>query len=236
MGLERLDKLIAAQGGRSRRDVKELAARGRILVDGKVEREMSRKVDPDVAQIAVDGVEIALKKHLYLLLNKPTGYVSSTEDRDGPSVLELVPPQLMRRGLFPAGRLDKDTTGLMIITDDGQLAHRILAPRRHVKKRYRVTLDGPVTAEMVSRFAEGIELSEGMCKPAELIIESEFVAMVTLTEGRYHQIKRMFACFGVSVTALHRVAMGNLQLPDDLPPGELRELTEDEWMALQELV
>lgn len=235
--MERLDKLIASQGGEaslSRKEVKALIARGRVTVDGERAKSAEQKVDPETAVIAIDGVQLLLKKNLYLLLNKPQGYVSSTDGGDGPTVLELVPPALSRRGLFPAGRLDKDTTGLMLITDDGQLAHRILSPKRHVKKRYLVTLDVPPTGEMAKRFAEGVPLSDGVCKPAELAIVGDCTALVTLTEGRYHQIKRMFASCGATVVGLHRVAIGNLSLPDDLPEGAVREATEKELAELEE--
>ena len=235
--MERLDKLIASQGGAnslSRKEVKALIARGRVTVDGIPAKSAEQKVDPDKAAIAVDGVPLTLKRNLYLLLNKPKGYVSSTDGGDGPTVLELVPPELSRRGLFPAGRLDKDTTGLMLLTDDGQLAHRILSPNRHVKKRYLVTLDVPPTEEMANRFAEGVPLSDGVCKPAELSIAGDNTALVTLTEGRYHQIKRMFGYCGATVVGLHRVAMGNLSLPDDLPEGSIREATPEELAAIEE--
>lgn len=235
--MERLDKLIAAQGGAnafSRKEVKALIARGQVTVNGAPAKSAEQKVDPDAVVIAIDGVPLTLKKNLYLLLNKPKGYVSSTDGGDGPTVLELVPPALFRRGLFPAGRLDKDTTGLMLLTDDGQLAHRILSPKRHVRKRYLVTLDVSLTEEMAKRFAAGIPLSDGVCKPAELSIVGEHTALVTLTEGRYHQIKRMFGCCGATVVGLHRVAIGNLSLPDDLPEGAIREATAEELAALEE--
>lgn len=235
--MERLDKLIASQGGEaslSRKEVKTLIARGRVTVNGERAKSAEQKVDPETAEIAIDGVPLTWKKNLYLLLNKPKGYVSSTDGGDGPTVLELVPPALFRRGLFPAGRLDKDTTGLMLLTDDGQLAHRILAPKRHVKKRYLVTLDIPPTEEMAKRFTEGIPLSDGICKPAELAIVGDNIALVTLTEGRYHQIKRMFAFCGATVVGLHRVAIGNLSLPEDLSEGAIREATAEELAALEE--
>ena len=158
--MERLDKLIASQGKYSRKDVKQLVARRRVTVDGAVVKSADVKIDEAKAVIAIDGVPLVIKKHLYLLLNKPRGYVSSTEGHDGAYVLELVPRELYRDGLFPAGRLDKDTTGMMVITDDGQMAHRILAPKKHVKKKYLVTLDIPPTEEMVNRFKEGISLSQ----------------------------------------------------------------------------
>lgn len=233
--MERLDKLIASQGKYSRKEVKALIARRRVTVDGVTAKASEQKVDADQNVIAIDGMPITIKKQLYLLLNKPRGYVSSTEDSDGVSVLELVPRELFRQGLFPAGRLDKDTTGMMVITDDGQMAHRILAPKKHVKKRYLVTLDIPPTQEMQTRFAEGISLVEGLTKPATLEIVGETQALVTLTEGRYHQIKRMFSACGAAVTALHRVSMGNLTMPDDLAEGQVRELTAEELLLLEEI-
>ena len=233
--MERLDKLIASQGKYSRREVKTLIARRRVTVDGVPAKAPEQKADADTNVIAIDGVPLTIKKHLYLLLNKPRGYVSSTEDNDGACVLELVPEELFRQGLFPAGRLDKDTTGMMVITDDGQMAHRILAPKKHVKKRYLVTLDVPPTQEMQARFAQGIELVEGLTKPAVLEIVGTNQALVTLTEGRYHQIKRMFGSCGALVTALHRVGMGDLDLPADLAEGQVRELTAAELKKLEEI-
>ena len=181
----------------------------------------------------LDGKPFVVKKQIYLMLNKPKGYVSATEDKKQQTVLELVSPALKGRDLFPAGRLDKDTTGLMIITDDGVLAHNILSPKKHVQKIYRVELDIPVTEEMQKGFAEGVELNDGICKDAKLTILGEKTAEVTLREGRYHQIKRMFGCFGAKVVELHRIAMGELFLPDDLPEGECRELTEEDLQKLQ---
>ena len=233
--MERLDKLIASQGKYSRKEVKALISHRRVTVDGAPARAPEQKVDESTAVIAIDGVPLQIKKNLYLLLNRPAGYVSSTEDHDGACVLELVPEELYRVGLFPAGRLDKDTTGMMVITDDGQFAHRILAPKKHVKKQYRVTIDIPVTTEMAVRFAEGISLVEGLTKPALLEQVGTHVANVTLTEGRYHQIKRMFSACGATVVGLHRIAMGNLSLPQDLPVGEMRELTPEELLLIEEL-
>ena len=144
-----------------------------------------------------------------------------------------MPQAYKGRELFPAGRLDKDTTGLMLLTDDGVLAHNILSPRKHVQKVYRVELDIPVTKEMQEGFAAGVELNDGACKAAKLVILGEKTAEVTLQEGRYHQIKRMFGCFGAKVVSLHRLAMGNLYLPADLPEGACRELTAEELNQLQ---
>lgn len=233
MAMERIDKIIASQGLYSRSDVKYMVNRKRITIDGKVVTSASQKADVDKNEIMLDGKPFVVKKQIYLMLNKPKGYVSATEDKKQQTVLELLPPALKGRDLFPAGRLDKDTTGLMIITDDGVLAHNILSPKKHVQKIYRVELDIPVTEEMQKGFAEGVELNDGVCKDAKLVITGEKTAEVTLREGRYHQIKRMFGCYGAKVVELHRLAMGELYLPDDLPVGECRELTEEDLVKLQ---
>ena len=231
--MERLDKVISNQTGYSRKDIKELIRKKRVTVNNEIAAKPELKVDPAIDRISVDGQEISVQKFVYLMLNKPKGYVSATEDKKQQTVLELVPAELKGRDLFPAGRLDKDTTGLMIITDDGMLAHNILSPKKHVQKIYRVELDIPVTEEMQKGFAEGVELNDGVCKDAKLVILGEKTAEVTLREGRYHQIKRMFGCYGAKVVELHRLAMGELYLPDDLPEGECRELTEEDLQKLQ---
>lgn len=232
--MERIDKIIASQGQYSRKEVKALIAKGRIAVDGRVVSSSSEKADPLTTRISIDGKSLAFKRNLYLMLHKPKGYVSATEDRDHPTVLELVPQEYRGRNLFPAGRLDRDTTGLMIITDDGVLAHNILAPKKHVPKLYHVELDIPVTEEMRLGFSEGVMLNDGVSKAADLIKTGEKTAEVTLREGRYHQIKRMFGCFGAEVVELKRLGMGRLTLPEDLAEGECREMSEEELALLQE--
>lgn len=232
--MERIDKIIASQGKYSRSEVKTLIAKKRVTVNGEVIKSSSVKADPNSDLIVVNGQELNFKKFVYIMLNKPKGYVSATEDREHQTVLELVPEEFEGRDLFPAGRLDRDTTGLMIITDDGQMAHNILSPKKHVQKVYHVELDIPVTEEMAQGFEDGIELNDGVCKEAFLEITGEKTCFVTLKEGRYHQIKRMFGCFGAKVVELHRVAMGNLHLPENLEVGESRELTEAELKLLQQ--
>ena len=191
------------------------------------------KSDKNNSKIVINGEELEFKEHLYLMLNKPKGYVSATEDRRDKTVLDLVPEKLYRDSLFPAGRLDKDTTGLMIITDDGELAHNILSPKKHIKKIYEVALDIPVTEKMVEKFANGIKLNDGECKSAILEITGEKTCKVTITEGRYHQIKRMFGCCKAKVVELNRICMGNLFLPENLKLGECRELLAEELALLQ---
>ena len=231
--MERIDKIIASQGQYSRKEVKALIAKGRIAVDGRIVSSSSEKADPMTMLLTVDGKPLEFKRNLYLVLNKPKGYVSATEDRDHPTVLDLVPQEYRGRDLFPAGRLDRDTTGLMIITDDGALAHNILAPKKHVPKLYHVEIDIPVTEEMRLGFSEGVMLNDGVCKAADLIKTGEKTAEVTLREGRYHQIKRMFGCFGAEVLELKRLGMGRLTLPEDLAEGECREMSEEELALLQ---
>lgn len=211
----------------SRKDAKTAVSHGKVTVNGAVVKLSDHKVS-ESDEIFLGGNKISKNKHIYIVLNKPQGYVSATEDESQHTVLELVPPELFRKGLFPAGRLDKDTTGLMIITDDGDFAHRILSPKKHVRKSYAVTLDIPVTAEMKEAFEKGVALSDGVCKPAGLAFGGKYECTVTLFEGRYHQIKRMFGCFGAKVTALKRISIGGFSLPENLPEGQCRELDESE--------
>lgn len=234
--MERLDKIIAKQGKYSRKEVKKLVCAGRISIDGEKINKSDIKIDFNKTKIQIDGIEIKIKNDIYLILNKPKGYISATEDKKDKTVLDLVPEKLFHKSLFPAGRLDKDTTGLMILTNDGNFAHNILTPKKHIKKAYKVEIDVKMTEEMVKAFESGVMLNDGVCKPSKLEIIGENIGIVTLTEGRYHQIKRMFGCFAAKVINLHRISMGNLKLPEDLKPGECRELTEEELKKLQEKI
>lgn len=230
--MERIDKIIATQTEYSRKDVKKMISQKKIEVDGKIIKSADEKID-EKAVVKINGKELHIQKYVYLILNKPKGYISATEDKSMQTVLELVPEKYQHRELFPAGRLDKDTTGMMIITDDGKFAHNILSPKKHIKKRYNVTIDIPVTQEMVVGFKSGIELNDGECKSALLEITGIYTADVTLTEGRYHQIKRMFGCYGAKVVELNRVQMGELILPEDIEIGKCREMTIEEIEKLQ---
>lgn len=232
--MERLDKIISSQLGYSRKEVKELIKRKRVLVNNQLVDISDYKINPETDIVSVDNQELTIKKYLYLILNKPKGYVSATTDNKDRTVLDLVPQEYLHRNLFPAGRLDKDTTGLMIITDDGNFAHEILSPKKHIKKKYNVTIDIPITLEMVDGFRKGVNLSDGECKSAKLEITGKYTAIVTLTEGRYHQIKRMFGCFKAKVIELERISMGNLTLPANIKLGECRELTEEELKMIKE--
>ncbi len=226
--MERIDKVISNQTGYSRKEVKELVRAKRVKVNDQLVLKSDEKVDLEKDHLFLDERELIIQKYVYLILNKPKGYVSATEDKNDLTVLELVPDEYRHRNLFPAGRLDKDTTGMMIITDDGEFAHEILAPKKHVTKTYLVTVDIPLTKEMQEGFLQGVELIDGVCKTSTLEILDEYHAKVILTEGRYHQIKRMFGVYKAKVLELKRVSMGNLFLPDDLEEGQCRELTEEE--------
>lgn len=227
--MERLDKIIASQTEYSRKDVKKLILQKRVKLNDKIINKSDIKINEEKDIIKIGDNDIIVKKYVYLILNKPKGYISATEDKTQKTVLELVPKEFSHRNLFPAGRLDKDTTGLMIITDDGEFVHNILAPKKHVPKTYEVTIDIPVTKQMQEGFENGVNLNDGICKKARLEITGEYTATVILTEGRYHQIKRMFGCFGAKVVSLNRICMGNLRIPDDLKLGECRELTKKEF-------
>lgn len=234
--MERIDKIIVSQTKYSRKEVKELVHQKRVTVNGETILKSDVKVDSQQDKIKIDGNEITIKKYVYLMLNKPKGYISATEDKTMQTVLELVPKEYQHRNLFPAGRLDKDTTGLMIITDDGEFAHNILSPKKHVKKLYDVKIDVEITEEMAEGFKNGVVLNDGECKSALLEITGHNTGLVTLIEGRYHQIKRMFGCYGAKVIELKRIGMGNLTLPEDLRIGQCRELTENELEKVKENV
>ena len=239
MELQRLDKIIASAGRCSRREAKLLARQGRILVDGRVVRDTAEKVDPEGAEIAVDGEILTYRRYTWVMLHKPAGYLSATEDGRGATVLDLLPEDLRRRELFPVGRLDKDTEGLLLLTNDGQQAHNLLSPRHHVKKVYYVRTQGCLGPEDCDAFAEGMTLADGLqCLPAGLEILSageESEALVTLWEGKFHQIKRMLAQRCKPVIYLKRLQMGNLTLDPALAPGEFRFLTEQEETKLMEI-
>ena len=234
--MERIDKVISSQSNFSRKEVRKMILKKRVTVDGEIVDKYDTKIDQSRVVIAIDGKDIDLKKNIYLILNKPKGYISATEDKSQRTVLELVPEEFKERELVPAGRLDKDTTGLMLITNDGVMAHNILSPRKHIKKIYEVTIDVDMTEEMVKGFKSGIKLSDAECKSAELNITGKSLGIVTIREGRYHQIKRMFGCYGAKVLELNRIGMGNLNLPKELKLGECRELTENELERLQEKI
>lgn len=235
--MERIDKIIASQGKYSRSEVKKLVRDGRVTLDGKAVKSSDIKADPDKSCIAIDGKSIGYKKHLYIMLNKPQGVVSATEDTDHKTVIDLVPKELKRDGLFPAGRLDGDTVGFVLITDDGDFAHRILSPKNHIMKTYHATLQRPVTQEDIDAFRNGIELKDGtLCLEAQVrpLEGDEPMAEIKICEGKYHQVKRMFAALGNKVVFLRRVKMGKLSLDESLGEGQCREITAEELRLIQE--
>lgn len=240
MGAQRLDKIIASTGRWSRREAKELARRGLVTVDGASVCSVEEKFDPETVEILVNGEALRYRRYTWIMLNKPAGYLSATEDGRGETVLDLLPRELQRQGLFPVGRLDKDTEGLLLLTNEGVLAHALLSPKRHVDKVYYARTAGRLTEEDCRAFAAGMSLGDGLrCLPARLEILSageESEARVTLREGKFHQVKRMLAARGKPVTYLERVQMGGLLLDRGLPRGTFRFLTEEEVARLRALV
>lgn len=231
--LKRIDRILSEQTNYSRKEIKKLVAKGLVLVNGSFVRKSDEKYDEDNISIKINGEDISVNKHFYLLLNKPKGYVSTTVSDSDKTVIALVPDKYKTRTLFPAGRLDKDTTGLMLITDDGVFAHNILSPKKHIKKIYEVVIDKDVSDEMVYGFRDGVKLNDGECKSALLEKVDTNKCLVTLTEGRYHQIKRMFGCYKAKVLELKRICMGELYLPSDLGVGEVREVSDEELLKIQ---
>ena len=232
----RLDKFISDMGLASRRECATLAKRGQILVDGKAVKQPSEHIDPERQTVTFCGRVIEYARFTYVMLNKPTGYVSATEDGNFPVVTELLPDELRRRDLFPAGRLDKDTTGLMILTNDGVLAHALLSPKRHVEKLYRFRCAEPMREGSEEYFSTGATLADGYeCKSATLVCDPDRLGgTITLTEGKYHQIKRMVASSGFNkVTELSRLSFGGIELDPALAPGEWRPLTDSEIVHLR---
>lgn len=228
--IKRLDGFLSSQLGITRSEAKELIKKHVVTVNGKEGKLYDMKIDPENDSVCVRGEEIDYRKNIYIMLNKPQGVVCSTKDGLSKTVLELLPPELRRAGLFPAGRLDKDTEGFVLITDDGALAHNILSPRRHVEKVYFARLEKPATQEDVRAFESGLEIDGGdICKPAKLEILSDCCdVMITLHEGMYHQIKRMAYARGNKVLYLKRISIGNLALDENLLPGECREILHKE--------
>ena len=237
MEQQRLDKIIASTGEFSRREVKELIRHGRVLVDGVPARSAQEKADPETSEITVNGVPLTYRRFTWVMLNKPAGYLSATEDGRGATVLDLLPEALRKQNLFPVGRLDKDTEGLLLLTNEGSLAHDLLSPRHHVDKEYYVRVTGRLTVEDCRAFAAGMTLEDGLqCRPAELEILSageESEAHVTLREGKFHQIKRMLAQRGKPVVYLERIRMAGLRLDPSLSRGNWRFLTNQEVEELR---
>ena len=231
--MERLDKLLAGTGKWSRREVKALVRQGLVRVDGRLAASAEDKLDPAAAIVTVAGETISLCRFTYVMLHKPAGVLTATEYRKQPTVLDLLPPELRRIGLAPVGRLDKDTEGLLLLTNDGELAHRLLSPKYHVEKRYLARVDGELSAADAEAFARGMTLGDGLeCLPAGLEVLPDRVCIVTLREGKFHQVKRMLAARGAPVLYLKRLSMGPLTLDDSLAAGGYRLLRAEEILAL----
>lgn len=234
----RLDKLLANMGYGSRKDVKQLLRSGGVSVNGDAARDGKLHVDPEKDVVMVRGEEVVYREYIYLMMNKPGGVISATEDARERTVLDLLDEDAALFEPFPVGRLDKDTEGLLLLTNDGQLAHRLLSPKKHVPKTYFAVIEGEVNEEDCTAFRRGVELDDGyVTKPGELKVLSAGVRShieLTITEGKFHQVKRMFRSVGKRVVFLKRISMGPLQLDESLPPGEYRELTEQELNMLNE--
>ncbi len=232
----RLDKFLGITGCVSRADAKKMIRKGSVAVNGQAVRSADFKIDPEADSVFFCGKPLIYRKYTYILLNKPEGVVSATEDGRDRTVLDLLPDDMRKEGLFPCGRLDKNTLGLMLITDNGDLAHRLLAPKSHVEKQYYFRSEFPISKEAASRFEGGVVLEDGYeTKPAKIFLEENGDSgIITLVEGKYHQIKRMLEALDNKIVYLERVRFGPLVLDGSLERGEWRYLTEDEISALED--
>lgn len=234
---QRLDKILANFGYGTRREVKQLVKDGLVMVDGVKAKDAGMQVDPENSTIDIKGQRLNYRRFIYLMMNKPAGVISATWDNRHKTVVDLLPVEYRIFNLFPAGRLDIDTEGLVLMTNDGQLVHDILSPRKHVPKRYYARIEGRVTTEDIELFDKGVTLEDGyVTLPAQLTVlkcgeESEIELVIH--EGKFHQVKRMFEAVGKRVTYLKRISMGNLMLDNDLEPGACREMTEKEVNLLK---
>lgn len=235
---QRIDKILSNLGYGSRSELKKFCKNGLVKVNGKVINNPGVQVDVENDEIIFDGEKVTYKEFIYLMLNKPDGYISATFDKRDPIVLDLIDKEDLVFEPFPVGRLDKDTEGLLVLTNDGQLAHRVLSPKKHVPKTYYAKIEGIVTEEDIKAFAKGVTLDDGYeTMPAELIIlKSDEISEIELTihEGKFHQVKRMFESVDKKVIYLKRLSMGKLKLDENLVLGEYRELTDEEVKMIEE--
>ena len=229
---ERLDKVLSNMGYGSRKEMKQCIKNGRVIVNGQIAKNNSIKVDPYKDEINIDGEIIEYKKYIYIMMNKPKGVISSTRDPFSSTVLDLLDRKYLSFNPYPVGRLDKDTEGLLILTNDGRFTHKLLSPKNRVNKKYYVEVDGYVDEKHISLFKDGIILDDGYkTLDSKLeIIESNYISKVYLTiiEGKFHQVKRMFEAIDMEVVYLKRMSMGNIKLDEKLLPGEYRELSKEE--------
>ena len=231
--MERLDKFLCDSGAGTRSQVKVIIKSGRVTVDGAVQKDASAKIDPNAQQVCLDGAPLQGARRLVIMLNKPAGFITATEDKQDRTVMELLPEELRHMDLKPVGRLDKATEGLLLFTNDGDLLHRLISPKKEVPKVYYARHEGNATEEDVAAFAEGLTLGDGtVCLSAKLEPLGPGESLVTVCEGKYHQVRRMMASRGMPVIYLERQQEGNLRL-DDLPRGQTRLLTDAEIQALE---
>ena len=230
--MDRLDKFLCDSGVGTRSQVKQILKTGRVQVDGGPEKDGSRKIDPQKNQISLDGQPLGGKRRLVVLMNKPAGFITATEDAEDKTVMELLPQELQNQDLKPIGRLDKATEGLLLFTNDGDLLHRLISPKKDVPKIYYTRHEGQTTQEDVEAFAQGLTLRDGtVCRSARLVPLGPGESQITLCEGKYHQVRRMMASRNMTVTYLERIQEGNLTL-ENLPRGACRCLTEEEMQEL----
>ena len=234
--MERLDKLVANQFNITRSEARAAIRRGRVTVDGAVVRIADHKASGEANSICLDGNAMNYRKFMYIVMNKPAGVLSASKDKNSETVIDLIPNDIKRRGLFCVGRLDKNTTGLLLITDDGDFSHKLMAPDKEIYKTYIAELDGDIPPNLSDAFLMGVTLADGtVCRPAKLTKIGERTAELKICEGRYHQVKRMFGVYSLGVNSLKRVAIGGFFLPEELAEGEARELTVDELKILKNL-
>ncbi len=227
----RIDKFISVNTAFSRNEIRFAAKNGRISVNGRTEKKYDKHICPETDIIKINGTLVSEIGNIYILLNKPSGVISASSDKNKKTVIDFLPEKFSHLDLFPVGRLDRDTTGLLLITNDGDFAHKVISPKNNVPKCYLVELDGSLNESLISEFSKGVTLADGTyCKPAVLKILSDNIAKLTITEGKYHQVKRMFGVFGLGVNSLHRLSIGGLSLPEDLNEGEYAEIPRNEIM------
>lgn len=229
MELIRIDKYLSVALGISRADAKRLIKDGRVTVEDKAVKKAEEKVSETSISLKVDGKTVTYKKYIYILMNKPSGILSAATDKRVKTVVDIIPENLKREGLFPVGRLDKTTTGLLIITNDGDFAHKVISPKSNIEKCYYTELDGELTEEKKRQIENGITLADGtVCRPAKIEQVSKNRVYITISEGKYHQIKRMFGVVELGVNSLHRVSIGELKIPQGLKLGECVEIGQNE--------
>ena len=227
--MDRLDKIIASQGTASRNDVRKLIYKGKVSVNGEIIKKIDFKVNPDADEIAVEGTPLNHKKFIYIMMNKPAGVICATFDKKEKTVLDLLPSNLMRKDIFPAGRLDKDTVGLVIITNDGISSHKRLSPKHHAEKVYYFETAEPVSETVKKEIESGVLLKDGyLTKPCKVELITETSGNITLTEGKYHEIKRIFGAKSNKITYLKRISFAGITLDETLKEGEARPLTPEE--------